>query len=64
MDYKGIVAKRCNHCWHCGRKLRGKYFAVFMAEGHERVFHKSCLKIYREEEREAIQINPSTSARL
>jgi hypothetical protein len=54
---KKKVSKIPNHCWHCGRKLRGKYFALSIAEGHERVFHKACLKQYREEERKEREIS-------
>lgn len=53
-----IMAPRVRHCWHCGRKLHGNHFAEMVAEGHSRIFHKSCLKDYEQQQREERQIKP------
>ena len=34
-------------CWHCGRQLRGNFFATYnnAEDGHEYIVHRDCKEI-------------------
>ena len=37
---------RVKFCWHCSRKLWGRHHKILIIEGHKRILHESCAKIF------------------
>jgi len=42
---------RARFCWECGRKLYGNHYKEIIVDGHPRILHKQCAKMYKEKEK-------------
>jgi len=38
---------RIRFCWECGRKLWGNHYVEMEIDGHKRILHKTCGKLYQ-----------------